>query len=108
MGNDQLAARRRQVGVDARVRFHDVGQTQLEVSGNLLQRTVVRGTMLLILADQAAVRGGQHVFNGGRLLADQGQRTKRAEAAMRRGFIKFLYGFLFLWAFGLLIPRLVL
>lgn len=76
MGNDQLAASLGQVGVDARVGFHDVGQTQLEVRGNLLQRTVVRGHhVFLVLADQAAVGGGQLVFNGGSLLAGQCQRT---------------------------------
>ena len=76
MGNDQRAARLGQVGVDARVGFHDVGQTQLEVGGDLLQRTVVCGHhVFLVLTDQAAVGCRQLVFNGGGLLADQRQRT---------------------------------
>ncbi len=76
MGDDQFAARLGQVGVDTRVGFHDVGQTQLEVGGDLLQRTVVRGYhVLLVLTDQTAVGCRQLVFNGGGLLADQRQST---------------------------------
>ncbi|MNF70236.1 hypothetical protein D3C84_521400 [compost metagenome] len=89
MGYGQLAARGRQIGVDARVRFHDVGQAQLEVGGDLLQRTVVCGHhVFLVLTDQTAVGGGQRVFNGGGLLADQGQSAKKGRSGNAKGIHK--------------------
>ena len=89
MRNGQLAARRRQIGVDARVRFHDVGQAQLEVGGDLLQRTVVCGHHAhRVLPAQAAVVGWQRVFNGGGLLADQGQSAKKGRSGNAKGIHK--------------------